>query len=227
MCMNFVKNIGLNNLYVFGCSYSLHTNSLGDKIKSYPEYIKDMMGIENLFNYSINGNSNFFNLHNLNSKIDLIEDNSIIIFQLTHWYRISFKSTVALLNYDKNYTSPDDNIVTFIPSRKFENKFLQEWNDIWSGMLSDESYLQTLTIPSVFSVLNLIKNSKKNIKFILLSWDYVDDNFTHFFNPKLINILKYSIDNKMRYGDVLKSEDNHLTENGHFELSKLLIEHMV
>lgn len=246
--MNLEQNIGENkykHIYVFGCSHSLNTNSIDDNCKSYSEHLAEKLNIpiENVYNYSINGSSNNENLYYLNSvysKLSFdnpndskryekykkylpteIYDDSLIIFQLTYWYRIGFQHTFVKQNGHHLF-------VPFTPHKRFDNqppyydKDLNTFCDIFYEKLSNGDLLERNSILPIYHTLKNISSEA-----LLVSWDKVsDDKFYEYIPKELTNIQDFIIDNKWTCDSEIKNKDIHLSPTGHRLFSEYLLKYI-
>jgi hypothetical protein len=245
--MNLEKNIGENkykHIYVFGCSHSLNTNSIDMTCKSYSEHLADKLNIplQNVYNYSINGSSNTENLYYLNcinSKLSFyhsnddirfqkygiglpneLYDDSLIIFQLTYWYRTAFQHSLEKKNgYYK--------IVPISPHRKEIDDEINIFSDIFHKKLSNEILLQRNSILPIYYTLKGICNERNNISNLLLSWDTImDDNIKNYIQPELVNLQQIAIDNGWTCHSELNNTDLHSSPIGHNKISEYLLKYI-
>lgn len=242
--MNLEKNIGENNyqhIYVFGCSHSLSTNSIDDTCKSYSELIAEKIGVspKNVYNYSINGSSNFENLYYLNcldselkfyhamsdthfqrhnEKLpNVIYDNSLIIFQMTYWHRNTLQHT----------TDKKNGFYKLIPlsqGRQFEDEDITRFNQIYFKKLSNTIFLQRNSLIPIYYTLKGIETERNNVTTILMSWDtLIDDNIKKYVPSELTNLHQISIDNKWNCDSELNNNDLHKSPAGHNQFSEYLL----
>lgn len=245
--MNLEQNIGENkykHIYVFGCSHSLSTNSIDDNCKSYSEHIADKIGvpISNVYNYSINGSSNTENLYYLNcinSKLSFyhnnndiqnqkygiglpteLYDDSLIIFQLTYWYRMLFQHSFEQQNgYYK--------LIPITPHRTEIDNELSIFTDIFYKKLSNEILLQRNSILPIYYTLKGICNERNNVSNLLLSWDTImDDNIKNYISPELVNLQQITIDNGWTCDSEINNKDLHLSPTGYSKFSEYLLKYI-
>lgn len=245
--MTLEKNIGENkykHIYVFGCSHSLNTNSIDNTCKSYSDHLAEKLNVpnENVYNYAINGSSNTENLYYLNcinSNLsffhpsndirkdkynyelpDTIFDDSLIIFQLTYWYRIAFQHSLEKRNgYYK--------IVPISPHRNDVDVDITIFTDIFYKKLSNEIFLQRNSVLPIYYTLQGISNERNNISTLLLSWDdLIDDNIKNYINPNLVNLHKITNDNKWTCDSKLNNGDLHLSPTGYDKFSDYLLKYI-
>ena len=242
--MNLENNIGVNkyeHIYVFGCSHSLGTNSIHNNCKTYSQIIADKLEIpySNVYNYSINGSSNFENLYYLNclnselsfshSKSDKhynnygdylptkIYDNSLIIFQLTYWHRNVLQHTIH--KFCGEYE-----LISLLPHKEYEDNDITEFNEIYYKKLANSVYLQRNALLPIYHTLTAISNKQNNVSSLLLSWDDVmDDNISQYVRPELNNIAKMSQKNKWTCTSEIFNGDIHLSPNGNIQLGEYLV----
>jgi hypothetical protein len=245
--MTLEKNIGENkykHIYVFGCSHSLNTNSIDNTCKSYSDHLAEKLNVpnENVYNYAINGSSNTENLYYLNcinSNLsffhpnndirkekynyelpDTIFDDSLIIFQLTYWYRTAFQHSLEKRNgYYK--------IVPISPHRNDVDNDITIFTDIFYKKLSNEIFLQRNSVLPIYYTLKGISNERNNISTLLLSWDdLIDDNIKNYINPNLVNLHKIITDNKWTCDSTLNNGDLHLSPIGYDKFSDYLLKYI-
>lgn len=243
--MNLDNNIGVNkykHIYVFGCSHSLNTNSIDTACKSYSEIIADNLEIpySNVYNYSINGSSNFENLYYLNClNLELnfshymndkhynnygeylptkLYDNSLIIFQLTYWYR-------NVLQHSINKYHNEYELIPLSPYRKYEDDDITKFNEIYYKKLSNISFLQRNSVIPIHYSLKGIKTERTNISTLLISWDSeLEDIFEKYIPNELSNLQQKSIDNKWTCHSEMFNGDLHLSPNGNKQLAEYLLQ---
>ena len=241
--MNLENNTGENkfeHIYVFGCSHSLNTNSIDTNCKTYSEVIADKLNIPytKVYNYSINGSSNFENLYYLNclnselmfyhtmndircqiynEKLPvIIYDNSLIIFQMTYWHRNTLQHTIDKQNGFYK-------LIPISQGRKFEDNEITKFNEIYFKKLSNTLFLQRNSILPIYYTLKGIQNERKNIFPLLISWDLIiDETIQKYVSNDLNNLQKYSIDNKWTCDSEIKNNDLHLSPNGQQQLAEYL-----
>jgi hypothetical protein len=245
--MNLEKNIGENkykHIYVFGCSHSLNTNSIDTNCKSYSDHLAEKLNIpiQNVYNYAINGSSNTENLYYLNcinsnlsffhSNDDIrkqkyncelpkeIYDDSLIIFQLTYWYRTAFQHTLEKKNgYYK--------IVPISQHRTDVDIDIEIFTDIFYKKLSNEIFLQRNLVLPIYYTLKGISNERNNISTILLSWEkMMDDNIQNYIIPELSNISKIAKYNKWTCHSQIFNDDLHLSPEGNQYLAEYLMKYI-
>jgi hypothetical protein len=245
--MNLENNIGENkyeHIYVFGCSHSLNTNSIDNTCKTYSEIIADKLGISytNVYNYSINGSSNFQNLYYLNcinselsyyhsfndrrhtllgSKLpNKIYDNSLIIFQLTYWGRNVFQHTI-------HKEGNEYELIPLSPHREYDDIDITKLNETYYKKLSNSEYLQRNSILPIYHTLKTISSEKNNVSTILMAWDRVmDDNIQNYIHKELTNIQHISIENRWSCHFKLFNDDMHLSPEGNEEFAEYLMNHI-
>lgn len=241
--MNLETNIGVNkyeHIYVFGCSHSLNTNSIDNTCKTYSEIIADKLDIpySNVYNYSINGSSNFENLYYLNcinSKLEYshpmnnirrskyndelpkkIYNNSLIIFQLTYWHRNVLQHTIN--KFEMGYE-----LISLLPHKKYEDDDITEFNEIYYKKLSNSTYLQRNTLLPIYHTLKTISIERNNVSSVLLSWDEImNDKISQYVRPELNNIAKMSQENKWTCTSEIFNGDLHLSPTGNIKLAEYL-----
>jgi len=241
--MNLENSIGENkyeHIYVFGCSHSLNTNSIDNTCKTYSENLADNLNIpyKNIYNYSINGSSNIENLYYLNcintelsfyhSMSDIrynkygehlptkIHNNSLIIFQLTYWYRNAFQHTI-----DKNKL--DYKIIPIYYDGINSDDDINKFNEIYYKKLSNEIFLQRNIISSTYYTLKGISNERNNVSSLIISWDKLkDDNIQKYIPLNLSNLKQKCIDNKWTCDSEIKNNDLHLSPIGNVKLAEYL-----
>jgi hypothetical protein len=231
------------HIYVFGCSYSLDTNQLGEKYDTYSELLADKFGIdrERVYNYSINGSSNFENLYYLNclnSKLNFLHpnsskrfqiygnslpiqiyDNSLILFQLTFWHRFTLQHTI-------NRKDGSFELIPLSPHRKYDDSDLTDFCEIYYKKLSNEILLQRNTILPIYYTLKGIISEYNNTSTIMYSWQDVNNDIKQYIPSNLINIHQLSTDNEWTHHSKLKNGDLHLTSAGHSHFSEYLMKYI-
>ena len=244
--MNLEKNIGENkfqHIYVFGCSHSLNTNTIDNTCKTYSEIIADKLEIpySNVYNYAINGSSNFENLYYLNcinsnlsyyhSSDDKrknifgeglpkkIYDNSLIIFQLTYWGRNVFQHTIQKIGNQYE-------LIPLSPHREFEDNDITTLNEIYYKKLANSEYLQRNSILPIYHTLKTISSEKNNVSTVLISWDRVMDDIQNYIEPELSNIQHISIENRWTCHFKLFNDDMHLSPTGNEEFGEYLMNYI-
>lgn len=245
MYMNLETNIGVSkfeHIYVFGCSHSLNTNSVDTACKSYSEIIADKLEIPytNVYNYSINGSSNFENLYYLNcinSELSFyhtsddtrqllfgdgnifprkIYKNSLIIFQLTYWNRNVFQDTIERNRFDYN-------LVPLSPHRTYDDGDITKFNEIYYKKLSNTKFLQRNSLLPIYHTLKNIEVERENVSTLLLSWEtLMSDNIQNYIIPELSDISKISKHNKWTCHSELSNGDYHLSPDGNKQLAEYL-----
>lgn len=242
--MNLENNIGVNkfeHIYVFGCSHSLSTNSIDNTCKTYSQVIADKLGIShsNVYNYAINGSSNFENLYYLNcinSELSFyhssddkrnnlygaplpkkIYDNSLIIFQLTYWTRNVFQHTIQKINDEYE-------LIPLSPYREYEDDDITQLNNTYYKKLSNQEYLQRNSILPIYHTCKAISLERPNVSTMLLSWDRImSDNIENYVKPELSNIQQLSIENRWTCDSKIFNNDMHLSPIGNEEFGEYLM----
>ena len=241
--MNLETNIGVNkyeHIYVFGCSHSLNTNSIDNTCKTYSEIIADKLEIpySNVYNYAINGSSNFENLYYLNcinSELSFshsmndtrrskygeylptkLYDNSLIIFQLTYWHRNVLQHTIQ--KFGGEYE-----LIPLLPYKHHDDIDIIEFNKTYYKKLSNSIYLQRNALLSIYHTLKLISIERNNVSSVLLTWDEImDDKISQYIRPELNNISKMSQENKWTCTSEIFNGDLHLSPTGNIKLAEYL-----
>lgn len=245
--MNLEQNIGENNykhIYVFGCSHSLNTNSIDDTCKSYSEHLAETLNIsiKNVYNYSINGSSNNENLYYLNcinSELSffhpmndirsqvyneilptIIYDNSLIIFQMTYWYRNVFQHTTDKQNGFYK-------LIPILQGSNYKDDDITKFNQIYFTKLSNTTFLQRNAVLPIYYTLKGIELERTNVSTLLLSWDtIIDDNIQKYIPKELTNIQDFIIDNEWTCDSEIKNKDIHLSPTGHRLFGEYLLKYI-
>lgn len=226
-----------SNLYIYGCSHSFGTSFLKNNIP-FGKIIAQKLNIENIFNYSSPSIGNQYNRKLLvNSFInEEIKKNSLIIFQNTGYNRKSYEliDSKDVSKFESNVRKLTGNwgdlnkILHILPGMfnrndSYFDKQLTEFSDTYDLRLSGEHYIMFDDIFSTYSILKLISNEIKNVKFIMISWPEIKEPFEKYLHKELSNIFDWSLQNKLTENDVYNNGDLHLSQEGHEKLAEKIL----